>query len=581
MRRSIGEGSLRPARTRRAQVALAFVVAGAVGCGGDDSKSGACPGPSPAAPSASAPRSDAERFHLGHHVRKVSTRTPEAQAAFDRGLTLAFSFAYDAAEEEFRRAAQADPACAMAWWGVALVNGPHINFPIVPPDRAKAAWEALGRAKGAAVGASESEKSLIDALATRYADPQPEDRRPLDEAYAKAMRGVWAAHPADADVAVLFADAMFDLRPWDLWTNAGVAQPGTEEIVATLEKALALAPDHPGALHLYIHAVEASPHPEKGIAAADRLRDLVPGLSHMVHMPSHIYARVGRWAEAAAANERAIAADAWYRAQHPRPGFYATYMAHNRQFLAYTATMRGRSAEALAAARDMVAVVPPEFVDGFAPIIEGFLVLPLEVLMRFGRWDDILKEPEPKASLLFSRTIRHATRAIALTALGRLDEAGVERTAFREAAKKLPPEWMCGNSPASAVAEVVSHVLDGEMAAKASKVDEAVKILTEGAALQDALRYDEPPDWIQPVRHTLGAVLMKAGRAVEAEAVYREDLARYAENGWSLLGLAQALHAQGRHEESMAVDARARKAFADADVKPTTTCFCIPGETPK
>ena len=502
-------------------------------CGGSDEKKpapAAPPSSSPGAPSSSAPATPAERFHLGHHTRHVTTTSAEAQNAFDRGLTLAFSFAYDAAEEEFRRAAAADPTCGMAWWGVALVNGPHINMPLVPPDRAKTAWDALGKAKALIGGSSEPEKALIAALSTRYADPQPENRRPLDEAYAGSMRELFARYPKDADIAVLFADALMDLRPWDLWTAKGVAQPGTDEIVAALEKAMALAPDHPGALHLYIHAIEASPHPEKAVAAADRLRELVPGLSHMVHMPSHVYARVGRWADAAQANERAIEADAYYRSIHPNPGFYAIYMAHNPQFLAFTAMMRGRSAEAVAGARTMVATIPPEFVEAFAPMVDGVMIFPSEVLMRFGRWDEVLKEPEPKATLPMSRALWRFTRAVALTALGRADEAEQERATFRLLATKVPPEWTFGNSPATVALAVASKVLDGEMAAKAKKFDEAVAALKEAATLTDTMRYDEPPDWIVPVRHTLGAVLMNAGRASDAEAVYREDLVRYPEN---------------------------------------------------
>ncbi len=277
----------------------------------------------------------------------MTTSSPDAQKAFDRGLTLAYGFSHGRAEREFRRAAEFDPRCAMAWWGVALVNGPHINFPIVPPDKAATAWGALTKARELAPGASDTERALIEALAKRYANPQPEDRRPLDEAYAAAMREVWKAHPQDADVATLFAEAMMDLRPWDLWTQDGKPQPGTEEIRATLERALTLDPMNPAANHLYIHLVEASPDPARGVPSADRLRTLVPGLSHLVHMPSHIYARVGRWEEAQDSNVQAMEVDDALRSSIPHPGLYAMYMAHNAQFYTFAAIMQGRSADAL------------------------------------------------------------------------------------------------------------------------------------------------------------------------------------------------------------------------------------------
>lgn len=533
------------------------------------------------APSSGARAGDppaAARFHLGTHGRKVTTTSPQAQQAFDRGLVLAFAFNHRAAEAEFRKAAEADPSCAMAWWGIALVNGPHINLPLVLPENAKAAWEALGKARAASAGAGEAEQALIAALSKRYADPQPEDRRPLDEAYAAAMREVARTHPQDADVATLAAEALMDLRPWDLWTADGSPQPGTDEVLALLERAMALDCKHPGALHLWIHAVEASPHPERGVAAADALRDLVPGAGHLVHMPAHVYARVGRWAEAAAANERAIEADAWYRTQHPNPGFYVIYMAHNHHFLAFTAMMRGRSEEAIRAARAMVAGVPADFLAAFAPVADGFMIFPSEVLMRFGRWEDVLKEPEPAEMLPLSRALWRWTRTVALNALGRAEDAAKEREAFRAAEAKVPPEWTFGNNPASALLAIAERVVDGEIASKAARFDDAVKLLREAVDLEAKLRYDEPPDWIQPVRHTLGAVLVTAGRYAEAETVYREDLVRWPENAWALLGLSRSLHHQGKHEEAMKLEPRLKAAWKDADVHPTSTCYCQPGK---
>jgi tetratricopeptide (TPR) repeat protein len=521
--------------------------------------------------------SRAEPISLGSHTYHVSTASPQAQKAFDRGLTLAYGFAHQAAEREFRKAAEQDPQCAMAWWGVALVNGPHINFPLVPPDRAKTAWEALSKARSLAAGASPTERGLIDALGRRYAEHQPEDRRPLDEAYSGAMRELWRSNQSDADIGTLFAESMMDLRPWNLWTADGKPQPGTDEIVSTLERVLQIDPNHPGANHLFIHAIEGSPHPERSVKEADRLRDLVPGASHLVHMPAHIYARVGRWDDALGANARAIEADAAYRQANPNPGFYAMYMAHNQHFYAYAAMMTGQSAATLKAARAMTAAVPEEFLRDYGPAADGFMVFVPEALMRFGRWEEVLAEPPPRGSLPLSTALWRFTRAASLTALGRAKEASAEREAFRRAAGAVPKGWTFGNNSAADILSIASKVLDGEMAAKRDKFEESAKLLREAVAVEDRLRYDEPPDWMQPVRHTLGAVLLRAGKYAEAEKVYREDLVRYPENGWSLFGLGRALRLQKKDAEAGSVEERFARIWSRADVRLGSTCYCQPG----
>lgn len=516
--------------------------------------------------------------NLGSHSFKVTTSSRTAQHAFDRGLTLAYAFSHAAAEDEFRQAAAADPHCAMAWWGVALVNGPHINFPLVPPDRAQTAWEALGKARALAPKASTREQALIRALGKRHASPQPENRHPLDEAYANTMRNVWQAHPHDADIATLFAEALMDLRPWDLWQLDGQPQPGTDEIIATLERALTLNPRHPGANHLYIHALEASPTPERAVAAADRLRQLVPAAGHLVHMPAHIYARVGRWDDSATANLRAMQADADYLARHPQPGFYAKYMAHNAHFYAYTAMMQGRSAEAIRVARQMVGDIPQDFLLRYGPEADGLMIFVSEVLMRFGRWDELLAEPEPSANLPLARALWHYTRTIALIALDRSAEARKEQAAFHAAAARVPTTATFGNNLAHDLLAIATHMINGERAAKEQRFDAAIVALRSAIALEDRLRYNEPPDWIQPVRHTLGAVLLRAGRAAEAETTYREDLIRYPRNGWSLFGLGRALKLQGKDVEAAETERKFHSAWAKADIQLVSTCFCQLGK---
>ncbi|MBK9064495.1 MAG: hypothetical protein IPL89_15085 [Acidobacteria bacterium] len=515
-------------------------------------------------------------FDLGAHQRAVSTKSAAAQKAFDQGLVWSFAFNHDESERAFREAARVDPGLAMAWWGIALVNGPHINNTEVDEAHAKAAWDALGEARARIAGASPVERALIDALGSRYALPQPADRKPLDEAYAKSMADVHRRFPKDADVAALYAEALMDVRPWDQWTHDGKAQPGTREALDAIAAALALNPRHPLALHLKIHALEASPHPERARAAADGLRALVPDSSHLVHMPAHIYARVGRWADAASANERAIAADARYNARTPTLGLYRLYEVHNVHFLVFTAMMEGRRKVAQKQAAAVVAMLPPPMVQELAFLLEAFLTVPHEVRMRFGLWNEILEEPIPGTSVPTARAFAHFARGVAFAALGRIDEAERERAAFAEAAAKVPKEYLWGANASSAVLAAHVPYLEGELAFRRGERETAEAKLREAVRLEDALKYDEPPPASVPARHALGAVLLAAGKAKEAEVVYREDLRRSPENGWSLQGLARALRMQERPGASE-VQARFRAAWRRADMDVTTSCLCVPG----
>jgi tetratricopeptide (TPR) repeat protein len=512
---------------------------------------------------------------LGNHTRRISTQSPEAQKFFDQGLAFLYGFNHDEAIRSFEAAAAIDPESAMPYWGISIANGPHINNPAVDEAHAKAAWKALTEARQRVAKATPVEQALIEALGKRYANPHPDDRKPLDEAYAGAMRKVWQAFPDDADVGALSAEALMDLRPWDQWTLAGQAQPGTEEVLRILDGVLAKSPQHPLALHLLIHAVEASPHPERADGAAARLRDLDPGIGHLVHMPSHIDVRRGRWQEAVVTNQMAIEADNRYRTISPNQGFYRLYMAHNFHMLGYAALMQGESRKATEAIRDLLAGIPKEFREHSAGMVDGFFAMPYELHMRFGRWDEMLAEPKPPEIFPITTALWRYARGVALAAKNQVESARAEQKEFLAAKKALPKEATFGKNSGVDLLGIAEKMLEGEILYREGKTDEAVAALREAVRREDHLRYIEPPDWIQPVRHALGATLMDAKRYADAEAVYREDLAHYPENGWSLYGLSQSLHKQGKHAKAQSVAGRFDKIWKHADLKLTSSCFCL------
>jgi tetratricopeptide (TPR) repeat protein len=469
----------------------------------------------------------------------------------------------------------------MAHWGIALAAGPHINYPLVPPPVAGLAWKEVTLAKQWVANASEVEQALIDALSKRYANPQPEDRSSLDQAYAEAMREVWKKFPTDVDVGALFAEALMDLRPWNQWTLEGQPNPGTDEIIATLDAVLKRNPRHPFANHLYIHAVEASPHPERAAAAADRLRELQPGLPHNVHMPSHIDIRCGRWHEAIAANVKAVKADKRFRrTSGDRPvGLFPMYAAHNQHMLAYAALMTGQSKLAMRYAREIIIDLPSDFVKENATLVESFGAVPMEVMMRFGKWDDILAEPENYPDYMpFTRAFHHGARAIAFAARSDTENARKEQAIFCDLVQRVPKETAVSNNTAESIITLANHMIEGELLIAEGKLDPGLDELRTALALQDALKYDEPPSWMIPLRHTIGANLMAAGRFVESEQIYRDDLKRLPENGWSLFGLSQALAAQKKDgAELEATRARFNQIWAKADIEITSSCLCRPG----
>lgn len=504
----------------------------------------------------------------------ITTASADAQRWFDQGLTLCYGFNHAEAILSFRKAAAADPDCAMAWWGVAYAWGPHINNPEMNEEAIEQSHAAMTTAMQKLPNTSPLERMLIEALHHRYAWPSPPDRTPLNQAYAAVMREVWRTNPDNADVGALFAESMMNLRPWDLWTPDGQMQPGTDEITETLAKVLTLEPKHPAALHFTIHTWEASPTPEKALPAADILRDLVPWAGHLVHMPGHIDIRLGRYAEAATANQKAIAVDLAYVEKAGRGGFYTIYRAHNYHFLAYAAMFEGRREVALTAARDMAREVPLEVVRAFPDLLDGFHAVPYHVMVRFGMWKEMLDEPRPPADLPVMQAMWRYGRTMALSSLGRVEEGEREFSAFRDACGQVPESRTMGNNPTLAILDIGLSLAEGELEYRRGGHERAFELMRDAASRDDALRYDEPWGWMQPVRHALGALLLEQGQVAEAEKVYRADLSRHPGNGWALTGLAECLDRDGRRAEAEQVRAQFAKAWQRADTPVAASCFC-------
>ncbi len=523
------------------------------------------------------PAATAQLFDdMGAHRRTVTTDSAEAQAYFDQALTWMYSFNHDEAIRSFTKAAELDPDCAMAWWGVSLCHGPNYNDAEMTEERSSAAWAALEKAQQRLDDETPVERALIAALAHRYAMPEPADRSHLEKAYADAMAGVWAQFPDDPDVGALYAEALMVRRPWMLYDLEFTPAEDTPMIVATLERVLDMQPEHPGANHLYIHAVEPSADPYRGLVAAERLNDMLPASGHMLHMPSHIYVKTGHWDEAIAQNEKALRSDATYRVLSPQQGIQHMYQVHNAHMLAYAAMMAGQEETALRAARAMWANLPAEMIEPAAPWIDLWMCSIYDVQKRFGRWDELLAEPAPPQVLPITTAIWRAHRAIAYAARKDFANAQREYDAFRAARDAMPDDLLFGLDPASGILEVSEHFIAGELALQRGEWDAAALHLERAAAAEDQLSYGEPPQWLQPVRHTLGAVYLKAGRYADAERAYRQDLVKWPNNGWSLFGLSRALEGQGRTREAREAQREYEQAWAHADEKTTTSCKCIP-----
>ncbi len=513
---------------------------------------------------------------LGDYSMPVSAKNADVQRWFDQGLAMTYGFNHDAAERSYLKAAELDPGCAMCWWGAALVLGPHVNAAMDPSNNAKA-WDRLQRARKAAAGASEREQAFIQALAARYAESPPEDRRPLDEAYATAMGELAAKYPDDLDAATMHAESMMDLQPWDYYDASGQPKGHTAEVVSQLESVMRRNPKHPGALHLYVHAVEASPDPSRGVAAADTLRELLPGSGHLVHMPAHIYSRVGRYHDAVLANQKAIGADDAYLAIcQPGPGVYPLgYVPHNHHFLWFAATMEGASEIARAAAAhtgertsDPTLMRTPGF-----EAMQNFSLTPLFAAVRFGRWDEVAAAAMPPDDLPYMRAMWNYAQGMAAAGQGRIDDARRFHGALVPATTNPAIEKLMAWDRYSLVGgvRIGERFVAAELARAAKDYDAAIAALKTAVTIEDTLPYDEPPAWHWPTRQALGAMLLEAGKPVEAELAYRDELQRNPENGWSLYGLSQALKAQGRKKEAQDAADRFARAWANADFDLGTT----------
>jgi tetratricopeptide (TPR) repeat protein len=513
---------------------------------------------------------------LGNVHRAITTRSPEAQKYFDQGLSLMWAFNHDEATRSFAKALEFDPSCASCFWGVSLTVGPNYNLPFLSEQRAKVAYEALQQAEQNAHGTSAVEQALIAALAKRYPSIRPLDPTstvPILAAYADAMKDVAGRFPEDFDVQTLYAESMMNINAWKLWNPDGKPAPGTEQIVAILESVLARDPRHIGANHYYVHAVEASPHPEKGVSAAERLKSLAPAAGHLVHMPAHIMQRLGRYEDAADANRKAAIADLEYVGRTHPPDYYPVmYTAHNYQFLAYSAAAEGRKAETISAVDHSRAAVSDEMLLEM-PGTDWYVAESYAARVRFGLWDEMLALPAPDHRLPGLTAGYLYARAVALAATARIAESRSALDDLQKLAAMVPADAAAGQNAlksvlAIAIPIVAARIADGERRSK-----DVLTLLRQAVAAEDRIAYDEPKDWFFPARHLLGAALLKQGAPSEAEKVYREDLRQSLANGWSLYGLSVALKMQGKAAEAEQVAKQFAASWKYADVALTASAF--------
>ena len=502
---------------------------------------------------------------LGSLHHPISTSSQLAQQYFDQGLRLLYAFNHEEAVRSFEEAARRDSEAAMPHWGIAMALGPNINAAM--EDEAER--QAVAATKNAAARLRSStavERAYVEALSRRYLSKKRTSRVSKDKAYADAMRKLWRQYPDDPDAGVLFAESLMNLRPWDLWTQSGKPKPGTEEILATLEAVLAVYPDHPGACHFYIHAVEASPDPGRAMACAERLPELMPGAGHLVHMPAHIYVKVGKYHASAEQNANAALIDERYLAgRHPAGDYADDYYSHNLHFLWASLMMEGRSADALQAAARLRGTITEEDARK-ERIKQQYLLATYFTLIRFGRWEEMLGLLPPPRGLYLVEGIWRLGRGLGLAATGRIPGAEGELHALRRLTKQFRRTKSPEEKLERELLMIAERLLAGDIAQHRQRYDEAIKALREAVKLEDSLQYSEPPLWPLSARHYLGTVLLVAGRAAEAEGIYRDDLVRLPENGWALFGLSQSLKAQDKEAEASEISSRFSKAWAFADV---------------
>ncbi|OQW40451.1 MAG: hypothetical protein A4S08_04475 [Proteobacteria bacterium SG_bin4] len=510
--------------------------------------------------------------NLGKHAFPVSTNNPLAQQYINQGLNLAYGFNHAEARQAFREAARLDPGLAMAYWGQALVLGPNINA-MMEPNEEPRALEIIQQAKSLMTRASEKEQALISALEKRYSG-KAEHRTANDQAYAAAMREVHQRFPDDPDIAMLYVESMMDLRPWGYWMLDGIPYEGTAEIVALTEDVLRRFPEHPGALHMHIHLIEPTSTPERAEKSADTLLKLMPEAGHMIHMASHIYQRVGRYADSIKSNQMAIAADESYIAQDHAHGIYPmVYYPHNIHFLWFAATSDGQSKLALEAAKETARKIDDDVLKAI-PLTAVFRVTPYWALARFGHWKEILDLAPPPSINAFLIGSWHYVRGLALVATKQLTQAEQELAALRKIMEdpRLDHPLLSKNT-SSTVLRIAPEVLAGEIAAARGQLDQAIAYLEKAVRLEDALIYTEPAEFHQPPRLSLGAILLESGRPEEAETVFWEDLRRNRNNGWALYGLMQAMRAQNKDDQAALIEARFKKAWERSDVTLTAPRF--------
>lgn len=505
---------------------------------------------------------------LGNLHYKVNTHSAKAQAFFDQGLALTYGFNHGEAYRSFKTALKYDSTCAMAYWGIAMVLGPNYNAPLNPTSLADIN-QAIDNAVKYAAKAGPGEKALIHAMTQRFPRQEVKDMTAYYEAYAGALKEAHEQFPADMDIATIYADALMNLHPWDLWLKDGTPQPWTPEILAVIEKILKTAPSHPGAMHYYVHATEASKNPEKALPYADKLRTAMPSAGHMVHMPSHTYIRTGDYHKGVIANEKASLADSTYIAQCRAEGYYPLVLyPHNIHFLAACAFLEGNGKKALDAARMVSRKADRKYLAEMAGV-QHFYIIPLYVMVHLGRWNEILNEPHPGEPLKYPTAIWHYARGMAQAAKGNMEDANKELKAIKEIAadEALKEMRIWEMNSISDLVNIAAYNLEGEMAGYKGEYVTAEECFTRSIALEDSLYYTEPPDWFFSVRLSLGHWLMKAGKFEAAEKVFLKDLETFKENGWALKGLQNSLKAQGKKQEALTVKARFEKAWQWADME--------------